>query len=76
MREEITMEMNLQEHDTQRVEANRVELVERIAYATREHNQVEPLEGVRLFRASAPTELAHNLSQPALAVIAQGGPVP
>ena len=72
MREEITMEMNLQEHDTQRVEANRVELVERIAYATREHNQVEPLEGVRLFRASAPTELAHNLSRPALAVIAQG----
>jgi AraC-like DNA-binding protein len=72
MSEEITMEMNPQERDTQRVEANRVELVERIAQATREHNWVEPFEGVGLFRASAPTELTPNLSNPAFAVIAQG----
>lgn len=68
----ITMDMPSQERDTQRIEANRAELIERIAQATREQHQVEPLAGMFFFRADAPTELTHYLSEPALAVIAQG----
>lgn len=72
MSEEIPAGMTPEERDAKRIEANRTELVERIARATLERNEVEPFAGVRLFRASAPTELTPNLSDPALAVIAQG----
>jgi AraC-like DNA-binding protein len=72
MSEEITMEMPARKRNLQWVEAYRAELVERIARATRECNEVEPFEGMRFFRASAPTELTHSLSEPAFAVIAQG----
>lgn len=58
--------------DAQREQANRAELVERIARAVREDGRVEPLKGLRLNRASAPTELAHGVSDPAFCVIAQG----
>lgn len=58
--------------DARREEANRAELVERIAHAIREDGRVEPLKGLRLNRASAPTELAHGVSDPAFCVIAQG----
>jgi len=60
------------ERDAQREEANRAELVERIACAVREDGRMEPLKGLRLNRASAPTELAHGVSDPAFCVIAQG----
>lgn len=50
----------------------RAELVERIARVARDDGTAEPLEGLRLRRASAPTELAYGLSDPALCVIAQG----
>jgi AraC-like DNA-binding protein len=53
-------------------QASRDELVERIARAIREDGTVEPLEGLRLRRASSPTELGHGVSSPALCVIAQG----
>jgi len=59
-------------HEAQREQANRAELVERIARALREDGKVEPLKGLRLNRASAPTELAHAVSDPAFCVIAQG----
>ena len=59
-------------HDAQREQANRAELVERIARALREDGKVESLKGLRLNRASAPTELAHGVSDPAFCVIAQG----
>lgn len=59
-------------HDAQREQANRTELVERIARTVREDGRVEPLKGLRLNRASAPTELAHGVSDPAFCVIAQG----
>ncbi len=75
MSKEITMDLiNSQpaERAAQQVQANRAELVERIAYATREQNQVEPFKDLRFFRVSAPTELTPNLSDPAFAVIAQG----
>jgi AraC-like DNA-binding protein len=53
-------------------QACRDELVERIARAIREDGTVVPLEGLRLRRASSPTELGHGVSYPALCVIAQG----
>jgi AraC-like DNA-binding protein len=60
------------EREAQRVQANREELVERIARAVPGDGSVELMEGLRLRRASAPTELAYGLSDPALCVIAQG----
>jgi hypothetical protein len=74
MSEEAAMDsMNPQqvERETHRAQANRDELVERIARAVRENGTVEPLKGIRLHRASSPTEL-HSVSDPAFCVIAQG----
>ncbi len=47
-------------------------LIERITQAIREDGTAEPLDGLRLRRASAPTELGHGTSQPSFCVIAQG----
>jgi len=58
--------------EAQRARALRDELAERIACAVREDGTAEPLEGLRLHRASAPTELGHGVSFPALCVVAQG----
>jgi AraC-like DNA-binding protein len=73
--EEISMiEMTHQPagREAQRVQASREELAERIARILREDGRAEPLEGLRLRRASSPMELGHGLSDPALCVIAQG----
>ncbi len=56
--------------EAQREQANRAELIERIMRIVREDGGVEPLKGLRLNRASAPTELAHGVSDPAFCVIA------
>jgi AraC-like DNA-binding protein len=58
--------------EAHRAQASRDELVERMAWAIREVGTVEMLEGLRLRRSSAPTELGHGVSYPALCVIAQG----
>jgi AraC-like DNA-binding protein len=60
------------EYEVQRAQANRQELVERIARAIREDGKAEPLKGLHLHRSSSPTELAHGMSTPAFCVIAQG----
>ena len=60
------------EREERRAQANREELVERIARAVREDGPIEPLEGIRFYRSSSPTELNPNVSDPAFAVIAQG----
>jgi AraC-like DNA-binding protein len=60
------------EGEAHRVQANRGELVERIARAVREDGRVEPLKGLHLHRASSPTESVHGMSGPAFCVIAQG----
>ena len=60
------------ERDAQREQANREELVERLARAIREDGTAEPLPGLRLRRASSPMELGHSVSYPSLCVIAQG----
>lgn len=60
------------EREENRAQASREELAERIARAVREDGTVDPLEGLRLRRASSTTELGHGVSFPALCVIAQG----
>ena len=75
MREEVTMDsMDPQqaEREAHRAQANREELVERIARTIREDGRVEPLKGIRLHRFSSPTESLPGLSDPAFSVIAQG----
>jgi AraC-like DNA-binding protein len=58
--------------EAQRAQASRDELAERIARAVPGDGTAEPLEGLRLRRASAPTELGHGTSYPSFCVIAQG----
>jgi hypothetical protein len=59
-------------YEAQHAQANRAELVERIARAIPDDGRVEPLKGLSLHRSSASTGLVHGLSQPAFCVIAQG----
>ena len=60
------------EREMQRVQASREELVERLTRAICDDGTVEPLAGLRLRRASAPTGLGHGVSFPSFCVIAQG----
>jgi len=60
------------EQEEQRTQASREELIARLAQATHDDGISEPLDGVRLHRASAPTEIGHGVSFPSLCVIAQG----
>ena len=60
------------EREEQGAQADREELAERIARAVREDGTIETPEGLRLRRASSPSELAHGVSFPALCVVAQG----
>lgn len=52
-------------------QANRMELIERIARAVPTDGSVEPLPGLHLHRVSQPRRL-HSVSTPAFCVIAQG----
>jgi len=75
MSEEFTMDaMNPQqiEREAHKEQANRDELVERIARAIRADGRVEPLKGLHLHRSSSPKEPVHSVSDPAFCVIAQG----
>jgi AraC-like DNA-binding protein len=60
------------EREVPRAQASCEELIERLARAVPEDGTAEPLVGLRLRRASSPTELGHGVSDPALCVIAQG----
>ena len=60
------------EREAQRVQANREELVERIARAVCEDGTVQPLKGLYLSRASLPLQPLHGVLEPSLCVIAQG----
>ena len=59
------------EREAQQAQANRDELVERIARAVGTDGTVEPLKGLYLHRVSSPTRL-HTVSDPCFCVIAQG----
>src|SRR6266508_2215496 len=74
-REEATMNStNHQpsEREVHRVQSNREVVGERLARAIRDDGTLEPLNGLMLRRASAPTGLGHGVSYPSFCVIAQG----
>ncbi len=64
--------MEALERERRWLRSNRDELVERIARLVPADGTAEPLPGVMLRRASAPTELGHGVSSPSFCVIAQG----
>src|SRR6266550_1878749 len=75
IREEVLMDvMNHQqaEREAQRVQANREELVERIARALRADGTAQPLQGLHLYRHSFPLEQVYSVVEPSLCVVAQG----
>jgi AraC-like DNA-binding protein len=60
------------EREAQRVQANREELVERIARAIRQDGTAQPLPGLHLYRHSLPLEQVYSVVEPSLCVVAQG----
>jgi AraC-like DNA-binding protein len=69
--------MNFQNHfqrerEAQRLQANRDELVERIARAVPADGNVQPMDGLFLFRSSISRVPVHSVVKPAFCVIAQG----
>ncbi len=60
------------EREAQLLQANREELVERIARAMREDGTAQPLQGLHLARSSLPLERVHSVMEPSVCVIAQG----
>src|SRR5256886_13808484 len=74
-REEVPMDVMIHkpaEREAQLMQANREELVERIARAMREDGTTQLFPGLHLYRRSSPLELLHGVSEPSVAVIAQG----
>ena len=67
-----TMDRQQTEHDMQRMQANREELVEHIARVMHEDGTIEPLAGILLGRRSVPLEPLHSVLKTTLCVIAQG----
>ncbi len=63
------------EREAQEMQANREELVERIAHTLCEDGVIEPLQGVYLARASTAMKKVHSVLEPSLCVIAQGSKV-
>ena len=63
------------EHEAQRIEANREELVDRIARVIPEDGVIQPLPGLYLGRRSVPLEKVHSVLEPSFCVIAQGSKV-
>lgn len=60
------------EREARRMQANREELVERIARAVPHDGELQPLPGMYLARVSVPQEPLHNVLEPSFCVIAQG----
>src|SRR5947209_19307135 len=58
--------------ETERAQADREELAERIARAVPADGRAEVLPGLHLNRSSTPTDPLHGVSEPAFCVIAQG----
>jgi AraC-like DNA-binding protein len=74
-REEVPMNVMIHqqaEREAEWVQANREELVERIARAIREDGTTQPLQGLHLSRSSLPLKPLHSVLEPSLCVIAQG----
>jgi len=60
------------EREAELMQANREELVERIARAMREDGTVQPLQGLHLSRSCLPLAPIHSVVEPSVCVIAQG----
>jgi AraC-like DNA-binding protein len=60
------------EREALRIQAKREELVERIGRVLSEDGVIQPLQGLFLFRYSAPRGPMHSVVEPAVNVIAQG----
>src|SRR5438067_6272919 len=60
------------EREAELMQANREELVERIARAMREDGTIQPLQGLHLSRRSSPLARVHSVVEPSVCVIAQG----
>ena len=60
------------ERETQLMQANREELVERIGRTMHEDGTTQPLPGLHLARSSLPLKPLHSVLEPSLCVIAQG----
>lgn len=58
--------------DAQRAQAGQAELVAHVTRALHADGHLEPLPGLHLFRAGAPSEPLHSALSPALCIIAQG----
>src|SRR5579884_2036611 len=78
-RAEVAMDvMNYQQvereatRETQLMQAQREELVERIARAIRTDGNFQPLPGLHLYRHSVPLEQVYSVVEPSLCVVAQG----
>src|SRR5579875_3753519 len=60
------------EREARWLQANREELVERIARAIPQDGTTQPLPGLHLYRNSVPLEQIHSMVEPSLCVVAQG----
>lgn len=60
------------DREAQWLQANREELVERIAQVMREDGTAQPLQGLHLYRSSLSREPIYGVMEPSVAVIAQG----
>lgn len=60
------------EHESQRMQADRKELAERIARALPRDGTADPQPGLNLARFAGPTDLHHGFLEPCFCVIAQG----
>jgi AraC-like DNA-binding protein len=70
-KEEVPMERK-NDQQTQRMHANREEMVSLLAQAIREDGTLQPLKGLYLSRTSVPLKRVHSVTEPSVAVIAQG----
>lgn len=68
-----TPKLNMKQTESPRAQADRAELVARIAQAVPTDSRVEVLGNLTLHRSSSPTEPIHSVSYPSLCVMAQGG---
>ncbi len=60
------------EREAQWMQANREELVERIARVIRQDGSAQPLPGLHLYRHSFPLQQVYSVVEPSLCVVAQG----
>jgi AraC-like DNA-binding protein len=74
-KEEVLMNVIMHqsaEREVQRMQANREELLERIAQAIPQDGTVQPLQGLHLYRHSVPLQQVYSVVEPSVCLVAQG----